>query len=99
MRCFDLGSPYERYSNPRQLHRVRQAPLEWIILARLVGIDEAEIEHWVSQALQYPASRVISVWCHSTTPCPTVADLYRLLLSNELNRQDLARSISTMYSV
>jgi len=37
---------------------------EWVELARLIGIDESEIDHWLSQNLQYPAGRVLSAWCN-----------------------------------
>ncbi|CAF5192486.1 unnamed protein product, partial [Rotaria magnacalcarata] len=69
------------------------------VLARLIGVDEPEIDHWSSQNLQYPAGRVISTWCNSTSPPPTVAQLYFLLSTNQLNRLDLARHIETMYRI
>ncbi|CAF5068434.1 unnamed protein product, partial [Rotaria magnacalcarata] len=70
---------------------------EWVEFARLIGIDESEIEHWLSQNLQYPAGRVISAWCNYATPPPTVSELHSLVSSKELNRPDLARYIETMY--
>ncbi len=72
---------------------------EWVELARLIGIDEPEIEHWLSQNLQYPAGRVLSAWCNYVSTAPTVAELHSLVSSNELNRQDLARYIETMYII
>ena len=72
---------------------------EWVELARLIGIDESEIDHWLSQNLQYPAGRVISAWCNYASPPPTVAELYTLVSSKELNRPDLARYIETMYII
>ncbi|CAF1269329.1 unnamed protein product [Adineta steineri] len=71
----------------------------WVDFARLIGINESEIEHWLSQSLQYPAGRVISTWCNCTSPPPTVAELYSIISSNKLNRLDLAHSIETMYSI
>lgn len=86
--------------NARQQSQMKRATApEWVELARLVGIDEAEIEHWASQNLQYPAGRVISSWCNSESAQPTVADLHSLITSNELNRHDLARYIETMYII
>ena len=72
---------------------------EWVELARLIGIDESEIDHWSSQNLQYPAGRVISAWCNYASPPPTVGELYSLVTSNEINRPDLARYIETMYII
>ncbi|CAF0849772.1 unnamed protein product [Rotaria sordida] len=72
---------------------------EWVELARLIGIDESEIDHWLSQNLQYPAGRVISAWCNYASPQPTVAELHSLVSSKELNRPDLARYIETMYII
>lgn len=72
---------------------------EWVELARLVGIDESEIDHWLSQNLQYPAGRVISAWCNYASPPPTVAELHSLVSSKELNRSDLGRYIETMYII
>ncbi len=93
-------------SNSRQQHRrqpsrsslMNESP-EWVELARLIGIDESEIDHWLSQNLQYPAGRVISAWCNYASPPPTVAELHSLVSSNELNRLDLARYIETMYII
>jgi len=81
-----------RFSSPTQ------SP-EWVELARLIGIDEDEIDHWLSQNLQYPAGRVISAWCNYASPPPTVAEFHSILSSNELNRPDLARYIETMYTI
>ncbi|CAF2485809.1 unnamed protein product [Rotaria sp. Silwood2] len=93
-------------SNSRQHHRRQQLKStsssdspEWVELARLIGIDESEIDHWLSQNLQYPAGRVISAWCNYASPPPTVAELHSLVLSKELNRPDLARYIETMYII
>jgi hypothetical protein len=72
---------------------------DWIKLARLVGVNESEIDHWLSQNLQYPAGRVIATWCSYSTSAPTVADFYSYLSSKQLNRPDLARCIETMYSI
>ena len=105
-----LGLAYginnNRTSNSRQQNqrpKSRNSPSnespEWVELARLIGIDESEVDHWFSQNLQYPAGRVISAWCNYASPPPTVADLHSLVSSKELNRTDLARYIETMYSV
>lgn len=89
-------------SNSR-VHSARFSPStqspEWVELARLIGIDEDEIDHWLSQNLQYPAGRVISAWCNYASPPPTVAELHSLLSSKELNRSDLGRYIETMYTI
>ena len=79
--------------------RIRKKHPEWVSLAQLIGIDQSEIDHWLSQSLQYPASRVLSTWCNSTSPSPTVAQLHFLISSNQLNRVDLAREIETMYHI
>ncbi|CAF4075155.1 unnamed protein product, partial [Rotaria magnacalcarata] len=84
----DFRSYQENYRSQNRLP-------EWVVLARLIGVDEPEIDHWSSQNLQYPAGRVISTWCNSTSPPPTVAQLYFLLSTNQLNRLDLARHIET----
>ncbi len=88
---------------PRRHHSSRNSTLnespEWVELARLIGIDESEIDHWLSQNLQYPAGRVISAWCNYASPPPTVAELHSLVSSNEVNRPDLARYIETMYTI
>ncbi|CAF1243877.1 unnamed protein product [Adineta ricciae] len=87
---------------PRHQHQQQMKVIsfpEWVELARLVGIDEPEIEHWLSQNLQYPAGRVISSWCNCESNQPTVADLHSLVTSNELNRHDLGRYIETMYII
>ena len=99
-----LGSAYSGESGSRLRHRPRSsaqndATPEWIELARLIGIDDSEIDHWSSQNLQYPAGRVISAWCNYAVPPPTVAELYSVLSSKELNRPDLARYIETMYII
>ncbi|CAF1088781.1 unnamed protein product [Rotaria sp. Silwood1] len=93
-------------SSSRQHHRRQQSKSssssessEWVELARLIGIDESEIDHWLSQNLQYPAGRVISAWCNYASPPPTVAELHSLVSSKELNRPDLARYIETMYII
>lgn len=95
-----LGSNYGINSSNR---KVRRSPSEetpeWIELARLIGIDESEIDHWASQNLQYPAGRVISAWCNYGSPAPTVAELHTVLTSKELRRADLARYIETMYII
>jgi hypothetical protein len=103
---FILGSAYGNNDSGSRQHRrphSRNSPLnetpEWVELARLIGIDESEIDHWLSQNLQYPAGRVISAWCNYASPAPTVADLHSLVSSNELNRSDLARYIETMYII
>ncbi|CAF1968981.1 unnamed protein product [Rotaria magnacalcarata] len=88
----DFRSYQENYRSQNRLP-------EWVVLARLIGVDEPEIDHWSSQNLQYPAGRVISTWCNSTSPPPTVAQLYFLLSTNQLNRLDLARHIETMYRI
>ncbi|CAF1426208.1 unnamed protein product [Adineta steineri] len=89
-------------SRQQQRQQIENVPVtispEWVELARLVGVDEPEIDHWLSQNLQYPAGRVISAWCNSSST-PTVAKLHSLLTSNELNRHDLARYIETMYII
>jgi hypothetical protein len=99
---FIVGSTYGRDSGSRLQHRrhslLNESP-EWVELARLIGIDESEIDHWLSQKLQYPAGRVISAWCNYASPPPTVAELHSLVSSNELNRPDLARYIATMYII
>ncbi len=83
---------------PSRASSLNESP-EWVELARLIGIDESEIDHWLSQNLQYPAGRVISAWCNYASPPPTVAELHSLVSSNELNRPDLARYIETMYII
>ncbi|CAF2524841.1 unnamed protein product [Rotaria sp. Silwood2] len=80
-------------------NRSRDSSSEWVELARLIGIDESEIDHWLSQSLQYPAGRVISTWCNSTSPSPTVAQLHSFLSTQKLNRLDLAHQIETMYNI
>ncbi|CAF1577038.1 unnamed protein product [Didymodactylos carnosus] len=72
---------------------------DWEIFAKIIGIEESEIEHWQSQQLQYPMSRVISAWCTYGGGNPTVAQLHSILSSDELNRKDLARFIEQMYVV
>jgi uncharacterized caspase-like protein len=99
-----IGSTYgmntdESISYQKQQNRSRKRSPEWVELARLIRIDESEIDHWLSQSLQYPAGRVISTWCNSTSPSPTVAELHSLISSNELNRLDLAHQIETMYNI
>lgn len=101
-----LGSNYGAVtsaSTASRRQRSRAEPVhespEWVELARLIGIDESEIDHWLSQNLQYPAGRVISAWCNYASPPPTVAELYTLVSSKELNRPDLARYIETMYII
>ncbi|CAF4114901.1 unnamed protein product, partial [Rotaria magnacalcarata] len=59
----DFRSYQENYRSQNRLP-------EWVVLARLIGVDEPEIDHWSSQNLQYPAGRVISTWCNSTSPPP-----------------------------
>jgi hypothetical protein len=90
-------------TNSRQRQSSRSSSMnespEWVELARLIGVDESEIDHWLSQNLQYPAGRVISAWCNYASPPPTVAELHSLVSSNELNRPDLARYIETMYII
>lgn len=98
---------YESNSSRQQTRRqqssrsstIDESTPEWVELARLIGIDESEIDHWSSQNLQYPAGRVISAWCNYASPPPTVAELYSLVTSNEINRPDLARYIETMYTI
>jgi hypothetical protein len=92
-------SPTSNDSNTPPQYRSRKKFLEWVSLARLVGINESEIDHWLSQSLQYPAGRVLSTWCNCTSPSPTVAQLHSLVSSNELNRLDLARQIETIYHI
>ncbi|CAF1212165.1 unnamed protein product [Rotaria sordida] len=87
------------FNSYQKQHRSRNRSPEWVELARLIGIDQSEIDHWLSQSLQYPAGRVISTWCNSILPSPTVAQLYSLLSTNKLNRLDLAHQIATMYNV
>lgn len=88
----------------RQVNNNYSIPVEqkrsfaWVEFARLIGIHESDIEHWLSQTLQYPAGRVLSSWCRSNSPSPTVADLHRLMTSNELHRNDLANEIEQIYS-
>ncbi|CAF4649715.1 unnamed protein product [Rotaria socialis] len=98
------GNNNNNDSSSRQQHRRQKSKNasssespEWVEFARLIGIDESEIEHWLSQNLQYPAGRVISAWCNYATPPPTVSELHSLVSSKELNRPDLARYIETMY--
>ena len=91
-----IGSHSRETSQPV---RIRKKYPEWVSLAQLIGIDPPEIDHWLSQSLQYPASRVLSTWCNSISPSPTVAQLHSLISSNELNRIDLAREIETMYHI
>lgn len=79
--------------------RIRRRYPEWVSLAQLIGIDQSEIDHWLSQSLQYPASRVLSTWCNCTSPSPTVGQLHSLISSTQLNRIDLAREIETMYHI
>lgn len=98
------GSQHSGESRSRNRNRSRSngqedASLEWVEVARLIGIDESEIDHWLSQNLQYPAGRVISAWCNYASPPPTVAELHSILSSKELNRNDLARYIETMYII
>ena len=92
-------SPTSGDSHTPSHNRSRKKQPEWVNLARLIGIDESEIDHWLSQSLQYPAGRVLSTWCNCTSPSPTVAQLHSLVSSNELNRLDLARNIETMYYI
>ncbi|CAF3496379.1 unnamed protein product [Rotaria sp. Silwood1] len=87
------------YNSYQQSHRLQNRSPEWVELARLIGIDESEIDHWLSQSLQYPAGRVISTWCNSISPSPTVAQLHSILSTNKLNRLDLAHHIETMYNI
>ncbi len=99
-----IGSNYRNNTDDvnsyqQQQRRSRTRSPKWIELARLIGVDESEIDHWLSQSLQYPAGRVISTWCNTTTPSPTVAELHSLVSSNELNRLDLAHHIEAMYNV
>ena len=101
-----LGSNYRTVGSAgttSRRQRSRSSPQsespEWVELARMIGIDESEIDHWLSQNLQYPAGRVISAWCNYASPPPTVAELYILVSSKELNRPDLARYIETMYII
>ena len=98
------GSQHSGESRSRNRNRSRSngqedPSLEWVEVARLIGIDESEIDHWLSQNLQYPAGRVISAWCNYASPPPTVAELHSILSSKELNRNDLARYIETMYII
>lgn len=98
MKFVPIDSLYGTNTSQKQ-NRTRKKTPEWVMLARLIGIDEPEIDHWLSQSLQYPAGRVLSTWCNSTTPLPTVAELHLLLSSNELNRLDLARQIESIYDI
>ncbi|UJR09135.1 hypothetical protein I4U23_013382 [Adineta vaga] len=91
-----MSSIYRTNSMPYQQ---QNRSLKWVEFARLTGINESEIEHWLSQSLQYPAGRVMSTWCNCTSPPPTVAELHSVVSSNRLNRLDLARSIETMYRI
>jgi len=99
-----IGSNYgnnrrDLNSAQQQQNRSRKKSPEWVELARLIGIDESEIDHWLSQSLQYPAGRVLSTWCNCTSPSPTVAELHSFVSSNQVNRLDLARHIETMYNI
>ena len=93
------GSASSDNQSRRRTRRSSEETPEWIELARLIGIDESEIDHWSSQNLQYPAGRVISAWCNYASPAPTVAELHTVLSSKELRRADLARYIETMYII
>ena len=72
---------------------------DWVKLARLIGIDQSEIDHWLSQNLQYPAGRVLSAWSNCSSVPLTVARLHSLVSSDEVNRPDLARYIETVYII
>ncbi|CAF3344446.1 unnamed protein product [Rotaria socialis] len=96
---FNYTRSNDDFRSYQENYRSRNRLPEWVVLARLIGLDEPEIDHWSSQNLQYPAGRVISTWCNSTSPSPTVAQLYSLLSTNQLNRLDLARHIETMYRI
>jgi hypothetical protein len=96
---FKIGSIYSTNTNHLNSYQQQNQSFKWVEFARLIGINESEIEHWLSQSLQYPASRVISTWCNCTSPPPTVAELHSIILSNKLNRVDLAHYIETMYSI
>ena len=95
----ESGSRQQDRRQSSRTSTMSEATPEWVELARLIGIDESEIDHWLSQNLQYPAGRVISAWCNYASPPPTVAELHTLVSSNELNRPDLARYIETMYII
>ena len=94
-RSFMYNRQVSNYSIPTEQKR----SFEWVELARLIGIHESDIEDWLSQTLQYPAGRVLSSWCRSSSPSPTVADLHRLMVSHELHRHDLANEIEQIYAL
>lgn len=99
----NIGANYynniKDFNAQRQQYQLRRRSPDWVVLARLIKIDESEIDHWLSQSLQYPAGRVLSTWCNSAFHSPNVAELHSVLSAKDLNRVDLARQIEFMYTV